>query len=179
MEELSNMIIKFFTDYGWQLGICVLGGIFVLGLLKMFGVFDWIKNAQVKKFIYIALSVIFSVGACAIYLYITNSFDWMALGTISIPVFALNQTVYQLYENLGIRTLWKKLLNAIANGFGKMFVGIKSKLIISLGSNGLRKLADKIDEQKDNEAKQLVENAAQNTNANSNRNLYNKFNMHR
>lgn len=176
MEELSEMIIKFFTDYGWQLGICVLGGIFVLGIFKMIGIFDKISNAQVKKFLYISISAILSVGTCAIYLYITDSFSLTTMATISIPVFALNQTVYQLYENLGIRTLWKKLLNAIADGFSSLFVGINNKLIKSLGSDGLRKLADKIDEE---DSKTVNETKTESTSEKSNRNLYTKFNMKR
>lgn len=176
MEELSNMIIKFFTDYGWQLGICVVGGIFVLGLLKMVGLFDLIKNAQLKKFLYVSISVVLSAGACAIYLYITKSFDWKVLGTITVPVFALNQTTYQLYEDLGVRTLWKKFLNMLANILGKLFVGIKSKIILSLGSEGLRKLANEIDADETKSAKETIEQAQK---SGSNRDLYNKFNMKR
>ena len=185
MEELSNMIIKFFTDYGWQMGVCVIGGIFVLGLFKAIGIFDGIKNAQIKKALYISLSVILSAGACALYLYITHSFDWVAFGTITVPVFALNQTVYQLYEDLGIRAVWKKLLNWISGSIGKLFIGIKNKTILNLGSAGLRKLADKLDNKQTVEAKQIVEKASETvvkTEAKANdknRNLYNNFSMKR
>lgn len=145
MEELSTMIFNFFTNYGWQLGVCALGGIFLLGMLKMFGAFKWIKNADLKKFVYIFTSVILSMCACVIYLYCTNTFNWTTLLAIFIPVFTLNQAVYQLYETTGVRKVWKKLLNIIANGFGKLFNGVKNKMVESLGAEALRQIANKLD----------------------------------
>ena len=113
MEELGNMIIKFFVDYGWQVSVCAVSGIFVLGVLKLIGVFDKISNTNVKKFLYVACAFIFSAGACAAYLYIIKSFTWITFATITAPVFAINQTAYALYESMGVRQLWHKFLNTI------------------------------------------------------------------
>lgn len=180
MEELTNMIFKFFVDYGWQMGVCAVGGIFVLGFFKMLGIFDGIKMIQLKKFLYIALSGILSTGACVLYLCITHTFTWLTLAAIVIPVFALNQTVYQLYEDLGIRAVWKKVLEVIASKFSKLFIGVKNKIILALGPVGLRKLAEKLENGNKQEANQIIINAKQKeTSKNTTRSLYDKFKINR
>ena len=150
MEELTTMIINFFSQYGWQLGVCALSGIFILGCIKCTKVFDKIENVQVKKALYLVSSVLLSVIACAIYLKITNGFTWKALGLVGASIFGLNQVAYQLYETSGVRALWKKLLNFMGDSFTKLFGNIKNSVFTSFGSKALRELADKVEVEEHN-----------------------------
>ena len=113
MDEITTMIIDFIVKYGWQLGVCAIAGIFLLGAIKCTGLFDKIANTQLRKFSYIAISFILSCGASAIYLVITKTFNWAGFGVISGAILMLNQAVYQIYEDLGIRAVWQALLNKI------------------------------------------------------------------
>lgn len=150
MDELTTMIINFFSQYGWQLGVCALSGIFILGCIKCTKVFDKIENSQIKKALYLVSSVLLSLVACAIYLKITNGFTWRALGLVGASIFGLNQVAYQLYETSGVRALWKKLLNFMGDSFTKLFGNVKSAIFTSFGSKALRELADKVEVEEHN-----------------------------
>ena len=132
MEELYMGIIKFFSAYGWQMTILAISGIFLLGVLKSVKAFDWIriyavvgeektlqvdKTKQVKKIVYTFISAGLSVAACCVYLAIINTELTAALIlTISGTVWGINTIAYMLYENLGVRTVWKSFMNW-AKGF--------------------------------------------------------------
>lgn len=133
MEELYMNIIRILTVYGWQLTACALSGIFLLGILKHFKVFDKITvktkianengelvkltneklTKQVKKLIYIAISMTLSIGASALYLYFYSTFTATALFTVSGAVLSLTLTAYALYENFGVRYALEKFGNYI------------------------------------------------------------------
>ncbi len=127
MEELYMAIIKFFSAYGWQMTVLAVSGIFLLGVLKSFKAFDWIKiysivdgektinetkTKQLKKVVYTVISAGLSVAACCVYLAIINTELTATLVlTISGTVWSLNTFAYMLYENLGVRAVWKAFLN--------------------------------------------------------------------
>lgn len=127
MEELYMAIIKFFSAYGWQMTVLALSGIFLLGVLKSVKAFDWIriyavegeekilqvdKTKQVKKIVYTFISAGLSVAACCVYLTIINTeLTATLILTISGTVWSLNTFAYMLYENLGVRAVWKAFLN--------------------------------------------------------------------
>ena len=77
MEELYEMVVRFFTTYGWQLGLIALSGILLLGVLKSLGLFNKIASTK-RKYVYVAVSVGLSITGCAIYLVIIGSFNWKA-----------------------------------------------------------------------------------------------------
>lgn len=145
MDELTNMLITFINTYGWQLALCALSGIFVLGIFKCFGIYKKIQNAQLRKFMYLLSSVLLSMAACAVYLHLHNCLEWKSLLVIGASIFALTQVSYQLYETSGIRALWRKLLQLIVNVLDKICGAVKNKMLISLGANALRELADHIE----------------------------------
>lgn len=120
MEELTDMLINFVVKYGWQLAVCAAAGIFVLGFAKTIKIFDKISNAQVKKFLYIICAVITSVGASAVYLVIIGQFSWVFLASVTSATFALNQVIYSLYENFGIRSVLQGLGNWIKKNIFKI-----------------------------------------------------------
>jgi hypothetical protein len=127
MEELYMAIINFFSEYGWQMTVLALSGIFLLGVLKSVKAFDWIriyavegeekilqvdKTKQVKKIVYTFISAGLSVAACCVYLTIINTeLTATLILTISGTVWSLNTFAYMLYENLGVRAVWKAFLN--------------------------------------------------------------------
>ena len=127
MEELYMAIIKFFSAYGWQMTVLAVSGIFLLGVLKSFKAFDWIriyavvgeektlqvdKTKQVKKIVYTFISAGLSVAACCVYLTIINTeLTATLILTISGTIWSMNIITYMLYENLGVRAVWKAFLN--------------------------------------------------------------------
>jgi len=127
MEELYMAIIKFFSEHGWQMTVLALSGIFLLGVLKSVKAFDWIriyavegeektlqvdKTKQVKKIVYTFISAGLSVAACCIYLTIINTeLTATLILTISGTIWSMNTITYMLYENLGVRAVWKAFLN--------------------------------------------------------------------
>ena len=125
MEELTNMLINFVVNYGWQLAVCAVAGIFVLGFAKTIKIFDKISNAQVKKFLYILCAVITSVGASAVYLVIIDQFSWVFLASVTSATFALNQVIYALYENFGVRAVLQGIGNWIKKNI--FMIGITAK----------------------------------------------------
>ena len=142
MEELYMAIIKFFSAYGWQMTVLAVSGIFLLGVLKSVKAFDWIriyageektlqvdKTKQVKKIVYTFISAGLSVAACCVYLTITNTeLTATLILTISGTVWSLNTIAYMLYENLGVRAVWKSFLNWAKNFILSTTAQIKEKI---------------------------------------------------
>ena len=144
MEELYMAIIKFFSAYGWQLTVLAVSGIFLLGGLKSFKAFDWIKiyrieddekvlqlekTKQLKKILYTVISAGLSVCACCIYLAIIDTpLTATLILTISGTVWSMNTIAYMLYENLGVRAAWKAFLNWAKGLILSTTVTIKEKI---------------------------------------------------
>ena len=144
MEELYMAIINFFSAYGLQMTVLAVSGIFLLGVLKSFKAFDWIriyavegeektlqvdKTKQVKKIVYTFISAGLSVAACCVYLTIINAeLTATLILTISGTVWSLNTFAYMLYENLGVRAVWKAFLNWAKNFILSTTATIKEKI---------------------------------------------------
>lgn len=114
MEELYEMVVKFFTTYGWQLGVIALSGIVLLGILKAFGVFHKIASTK-RKYVYTAVSVALSLAGCAAYLGIVGRFDWRAFLVMVPLVYSVNQVAYNIYENTGVRAGFRALFGKIVD----------------------------------------------------------------
>lgn len=144
MEELYMAIVNFFSAYGWQMTVLALSGIFLLGVLKSVKAFDWIriyavegeekilqvdKTKQVKKIVYTFISAGLSIAACCVYLTIINTeLTATLILTISGTVWSLNTFAYMLYENLGVRAVWKAFLNWAKNLILSTTATIKEKI---------------------------------------------------
>lgn len=145
-----KMIGEFFKNYGWQLTLLALSGIVVLGFLKWVGVFNKLKDES-KKYVYYALSCVLSIIACTIYILVTHTFAWASYGILCGAVIGLTGAVYTIYENTGLRKLWKiVVLNNIARLFklitntivtGTLTKERVKKLAIDLGSQTLAELS--------------------------------------
>lgn len=105
---MEEMIIQFIATYGWQLGLIACSGIFVLGVLKFFKVFDKIEKSK-RKHVYAGISSGISILASGIYLAVSGAFTWIGFGVIAGAIYTINQAMYATYENSGLRNLVKKL----------------------------------------------------------------------
>ena len=152
MEELYMNMIKFFSAYGWQMTVLAVSGIFLLGVLKSVKAFDWIKiystvdgaktlnepkTKQLKKVVYTVISAGLSVAACCVYLTIINTeLTATLILTISGTIWSMNTITYMLYENLGVRAVWKAFLAKIYD----LFILIKNTTKAKAEANKARKL---------------------------------------
>lgn len=107
---MEEMILQFISTYGWKLALIACSGIFVLGILKFFKVFDKIEKSK-RKYLYAGISAGISIIASGIYLAVIGSFNWAGFGVIAGAIYSINQAIYALYENLGIRKVLRKLGN--------------------------------------------------------------------
>lgn len=162
-----DMLINFFKSYGWQIGLLALSGMVILGFLKWIGRFKKLPTSD-KKYVYYAINCSLSIIACTIYIIINNSFEISSWLILSGAVILLTGMVYNVWENSGLRLLWKK---AVLDNISKLFKlifnrrtkeEIKKKKALKLGSEILSQLAIKaqqVEAQKLEDAKLAQEKA--------------------
>ena len=108
-----EQFVSFFQQYGWQLALIAFMGIIILGVLKYANVFSEIDKEK-RKPIYFAISVGFSLIATTVYLLIIDCFDINYFITVSSAIYALNQSMYAIYETTKLRDLVSKVLSLIS-----------------------------------------------------------------
>ena len=108
MEEM----FLFLEVYGWQLALIALVGIIILGALKYANAFKNVKEEN-RKPIYFAISVGFSLTATVIYLLIVKQFNFSHIIAVTTAIYALNQTMYSIYETTKLKDLVCKLLTFV------------------------------------------------------------------
>ena len=106
MEQLIN----FFTQFGLPITLIALAGIAVLGILKYCKLFKNIEE-QNRHYIYLGISVGFSVITTAIYLLIVDSFNMSYIACVSAAIYALNQAFYNIFKITPINKLGVKILD--------------------------------------------------------------------
>lgn len=114
-------LINFFTEYGLAITLIAILGIAILGILKYCNVFKKIDESK-RHYLYILISVLFSVAVTAIYLAIVGQFTINYIIAIAVAVYALNQTFYNIFKVTPINDLFVAILDFIKNLF------LKSKL---------------------------------------------------
>ena len=107
-NEVTTMVLEFFKTYGWQLCLIACSGIFILGFLKAFGLFDKVPQEK-KKYIFGGISTGISIIGSAIYLACTHGFEWVSFGTIAGTILIMNNAIYTAYENYGFKAVVKKI----------------------------------------------------------------------
>lgn len=115
-----TVVVDFFKEYGWQLGLLALSGIVVLGFLKKIGVFKKL-NDKYKKYVYFALSSVFSIIACTIYVLINKSFVLEPYLLMCLMVFVVTVVAYHIYEHIGLRWVWNKIVDFFVLCVKKLF----------------------------------------------------------
>ena len=111
-NEVTTMVLEFFKTYGWQLCLIACSGIFILGAMKAFGIFDKVPQDK-KKYIFGGISTGISIIASAIYLLCTNGFEWVSFGVLAGTILAMNNALYTAYENYGFKAIVKKIGQAL------------------------------------------------------------------
>ena len=110
MDEL----IIFLSTYGWQLAMIALIGVVFLGILKYANLFSKLSKEN-RKLVYFAISAGFSIVAAGVYLAIVELFTVEYFATVAMAIYALNQTMYAVYDTTPLHTLVKKILATLAN----------------------------------------------------------------
>ena len=105
----SDMLIRFFENYGWIMTVLATSGIIIVGFLKACGAFNKISESY-RKYVYFGVSCVISVVACTIYLCASKQFEWASWGITAACIIGFTLTLYGVYENTGVRDLLKKVI---------------------------------------------------------------------
>ena len=108
---MENLLL-FFQKYGLAITLIAIAGIAILGILKYCNLFKKIEEGK-RHYIYLAISIGFSVAATIIYLLIIKRFDWMYMLIVASAIYALNQTFYNIFKVTPVNELIGKLLDFI------------------------------------------------------------------
>ncbi len=115
---MEEMIYLFIEKYGWNLTLIALSGILILGIVKLCHLFDKIEKGK-RKYVFTGIMSIFSIVSAAAYLLVIQKFEVVRFVLMSLGIFGINQTIYAIYENCGMRALLRKVGNVIKNAFTK------------------------------------------------------------
>lgn len=112
-------LMTFFANYGVWITVIAIAGIALLGVLKYCNLFKKFEESK-RHYIYLGISVGFSVIAAAIYLLIVKAFAWDYLFAIATAMYALNQTFYAIFKVTPVNKLAAMLLDwVVVNVFKK------------------------------------------------------------
>ena len=114
---MENLVI-FINTFGWQIALIAFIGIVLLGVLKYANVFSSIEKEK-RKPIYFFITVGFSIVATVIYLLIIGKFSIEYIVTVATAIYALNQTMYAVYETTKLRDLIASILTILTNKLKK------------------------------------------------------------
>lgn len=115
-------LLSFFQKYGLAITLIAVVGIAILGILKYCNLFKKIDEDK-RHYIYLAISIGFSVVATAIYLLIVKQFEWQYMLLLASAIYALNQTFYNIFKVTPVNKLFGKLLDF----FKQLFVSAGNK----------------------------------------------------
>lgn len=106
-----DILMEFISTYGlgWITLFAVIG-IVLLGIMKYCNLFKKIAEGS-RHYIYLAISIGFSVVATLIYLLIAGQFTWAMFIGIVAAVFMLNQTFYNIFKVTPVNRLFVKILD--------------------------------------------------------------------
>lgn len=155
----SDMLIRFFENYGWIMTVLATSGIIIVGFLKACGAFNKISESY-RKYVYFGVSCVISVVACTIYLCASKQFEWASWGITAACIIGFTLTLYGVYENTGLRDLLKKLIftplkNALKKAetsivessisterLGEMALGLGADVLMALAEQAKQKQAE-------------------------------------
>lgn len=155
MNEISTFIVT----YGLPVFIIACCIIAVIGILKLCKVYDLIKSSEIKKCVYYISVVALSFAGAAIYFAIFN-IAWSGYALFVLSQIGATTTLYQIYENLGVRKFVRMIIEyiqtALTNKDSKF-----TKLVNKIGlDEAVKKLqvAVEAEKQKQEQAKANAEN---------------------
>lgn len=104
-----EQILLYIAEYGLAVFVIATAIILTIGILKVCKVFDKLQNKDVKKIIYYALNVALSFGYVALY-YVIFTLNWDTYWILCITQMGATTTLYNIYENFGLRKLLQMFL---------------------------------------------------------------------
>lgn len=109
-----NEILTNLSDIALATTVIALISIFLVGCLKMIPALKNMQNRQGRKAIYQVLSLVISAGLAVGYHFVIakGTWSWDLVSFILVVIAEVN-VIYPLYENLGIRALFKKIVSLI------------------------------------------------------------------
>lgn len=118
MEESIGLLVEFFKANGLALTIIAIVGIVVLGVLKYCNLFKKIDESK-RHYIYLGISVGFSIIATIIYLACIHQLTFTYVYTVATAIYALNQTFYAVFKITPINKIASQLLTMLLGFFKK------------------------------------------------------------
>lgn len=141
---LEQAMANFIITYGLPILFISIAVIFIIGVLKYFKVFDKIKSANVKKFVYYALDIVLSFGLVAIY-FAVDKISFTTYLNYCFKTITAVTAIYAIYENFGLRKLLRYL--------GTLFINFVAKKQLETAKESVSK----------NETPKKVENVSHET----------------
>lgn len=135
-----EQILRYIAEYGLAVFTIATAIILTIGILKVCKVFDKIQNKDVKKIIYYALDIALSFGYVALY-YVIFNLNWHTYLILCITQMGATTTLYNIYENFGLRKLLQMFLTWFAKATTKKNTKKFAQLVQDMGlSNALAEL---------------------------------------
>lgn len=106
--------VSFYSIHGiWLTAIAILG-VVLLGILKYANVFSKLEETA-RHYVYIIVSVGFSIIGAVAYMLIADCYDTEALSLFIINVYSLNQMFYTTFKATKINDLATSILDGIGD----------------------------------------------------------------
>lgn len=115
---MDELIINFIKTYGLPLGLIALGGVVLLCILKYGNVFKKLAEKW-RHFLYLAISIGFSLIAAAIYLAATGQFSAEYFFAVGLAIFTLDQAIYAIIKATPAGELVSGLFDKLKAAIGK------------------------------------------------------------
>ena len=122
MEEL----VVFFANYGLWITLIAIVGIAGLGVMKYCNLFKKIDETK-RHYIYLLISVGFSVIATAIYLAAVGTFEWNYFLAVSAAMYALNQTFYAIFKVTPVNKMATMVLDWVVKFAKSKFATVEAE----------------------------------------------------
>lgn len=104
--------ISFFANFGFPITLIAFAGIVILGMLKYCKFFVRYEE-KTRHFLYLGISIGLSVIGSIVYMLFTNAFTIQRLVAITLAIYALNQTWYNIFKVTSFNDLMTKVLTKI------------------------------------------------------------------
>lgn len=114
MDEL----LSFFLTKSLSLTAIAIAGVVILAILKYCGAFKMLEEKQ-RHYVYLAISVCFSIVGTSIYLHLSNAFTVEYILAISSATYALNQTCYNIFKVTPVNKLIDSAIKIVLDFINK------------------------------------------------------------
>ena len=141
---MDELIINFIKTYGLPLGLIALGGVVLLCILKYGNVFRKLAEKW-RHFLYLTITIGFSLIASAIYLAASGQFSAEYFFAVGLAIFTLDQAIYAIIKATPAGDL-------VSGLFDKLKAAIKKKTGAAAESSAV--------EQKDGSDEKTAKNGA-------------------